>query len=36
MVINNKIENLIIAYKYRLARFGYELIEYIIKNNNRK
>lgn len=32
MAINNKIENLIIAYKDRLARFGYELIEYIIKN----
>ena len=32
-IINkNKIENLIIAYKDRLARFGYELIEYIIKN----
>ena len=32
MAINSKIENLIIAYKDRLARFGYELIEYIIKN----
>jgi predicted site-specific integrase-resolvase len=32
MAINSKLENLIIAYKDRLARFGYELIEYIIKN----
>jgi predicted site-specific integrase-resolvase len=32
MAINNKIENLIIAYKHRLAIVGYELIEYIIKN----
>ena len=32
MAINSKLENLIIAYKDRLAKIGYELIEYIIKN----
>jgi putative resolvase len=29
--INGKIEELVIVHKDRLARFGYELIEYIIK-----
>lgn len=28
--INNEIENLVIAYKDRLCRIGYELIEYIL------
>ena len=32
MAINSKLENIIIAYKDRLAKLGYELIEYIIKN----
>jgi putative resolvase len=31
MGINGKIEELIIAHKDRLARFGYEMIEWIIK-----
>lgn len=31
MGINGKIEELVIAHKDRLARFGYELIEHIIK-----
>jgi predicted site-specific integrase-resolvase len=31
MGIDGKIEELVIAHKDRLARFGYELIEHIIK-----
>jgi len=31
MAINGEIEELIIAYKDRLTRFGYEMIEYIIE-----
>ena len=38
--INGKIEEFVIAHKNRLARFGYDLIEFIIifkwKNNNNK
>ena len=38
--INGKIEEFVIAHKDRLARFGYDLIEFIIifkwKNNNNK
>ena len=30
LAINNKI-NIVVAYKYRLTRFGFELIEDIIK-----
>jgi putative resolvase len=30
LAINNKIEEVVVAYKDRLARFGYELIEHII------
>ena len=29
--INNKLEELVIAYKDRLCRIGYDLIEYILK-----
>lgn len=31
LAINGKIEELVVSYKDRLARFGYELIEYIIE-----
>lgn len=31
LAINNEVEELVIAYKDRLARFGYELIEIILK-----
>lgn len=30
LAINGKIEEVVIAYKDRLARFGYELIEWIV------
>lgn len=30
----NKIENLVVAFKDRLARFGFELIEYILKKTS--
>jgi len=33
-VINNEIEKIILLYKDRLVRFGYELIENICKNYN--
>lgn len=33
--IKNQIEELVIAYKDRLARFGYDLIEKILKDNSR-
>lgn len=33
--IKNQIEELVIAYKDRLARFGYELIENILKNHSK-
>lgn len=32
--IKNQVEEVVIAYKDRLARFGYELIEYILKNHS--
>ena len=32
--IKNELEELVIAYKDRLVRFGYELIEYILKNHS--
>jgi len=31
MSINGEIEELVIAYKDRLTRFGYEMIEYLIE-----
>jgi len=34
LVINNEIEKIILLYKDRLVRFGYELIENICKNYN--
>lgn len=32
LAINGEVEEVVIAYKDRLARFGYEMIEYIIEN----
>lgn len=34
MAINDEIEELVVAYKDRLARFGYELIEVILKEHS--
>ena len=34
--ISGKIEELVVVHKDRLARFGYDLIEYIIKKSNGK
>ncbi|HPZ10690.1 MAG TPA: IS607 family transposase [Candidatus Eremiobacteraeota bacterium] len=34
LVINNEVEKIVILYKDRLVRFGYELIENICKNYN--
>lgn len=34
MAMNGKINEVIITYKDRLARIGYELIEWIIKNRS--
>lgn len=34
MIINNQVDKVVILYKDRLIRFGYELIEYICELNN--
>jgi putative resolvase len=35
LAINNHIEEIVIAYKDRLCRFGYELIEMIINEHSK-
>jgi putative resolvase len=34
MAIKNEVEEIVISYKDRLARFGYDLLENILKNHS--